>query len=409
MKTSFKLRPGARSGAARIMALSLLLLTIFPGVLKAQQPATADPKRAQALELYKQNRCLDALPLFEELAAANPADALMQEGLGVCLQTHAATLTVPEERQREMKRSRETLARAKELGDSSEIVRVLLELTPADGNLGVFSGRGDVDTAMREGEAAFARRDLDAAIAAYQHAFLLDPKLYDAPLFIGDSYFTKKDYGNAEAWFAVAVSVNEDRETAYRYWGDALLREGKKDEAHAKYIEAVIAEPYAQRTWVGLDHWAQAAGRRLSQPQIASPNQSAINQGKTNVTVDAAVLTRGDGSSAWLVYEITRAAWQKKFATQFPQEKEYRHSLAEEAEALGNVVAVVGKLPEQEKANLNPALKTLVELSDHGLLESYILFARADEGMAKDYPAYRASHRPALRQYLRDYVGLEKR
>ncbi|MEJ7616397.1 MAG: hypothetical protein WKF30_05370 [Pyrinomonadaceae bacterium] len=33
--------------------------------------------------------------------------------------------------------------------------------------------------------------------------------------------------GKAGEWFAQAIAINQDRETAYRYWGDALMAQGK--------------------------------------------------------------------------------------------------------------------------------------------------------------------------------------
>jgi len=390
--------------------VAMVLAVLAPGLAHANQQAGADDKRALALDLYRKHKNLEALPLFEELAAANPSDALVEEGLGVCLLSHAATLADPEMRRLEVKRSRAALGRAKELGDTSEIVRVLLEMTPVDGNIPVFSGREDVDNAMREGEAAFARRDLDAAITAYKRAMLLDPRLYEAPLFVGDSYFAKKDYENAESWFAVAVSVDPDKETAYRYWGDALLAEKKVEEAHAKYIEAIIDSPYSQATWVGLSHWAHALGGTLAQPRIESPNKQTGESGKVTITVNPSSLNKNDGSSAWLLYDITRAAWkQNLFQQKYPDAKEYRHSLAEESAALGVVASNAREAQKKDPPQLDPALKTLIELVDKGLLQAYILLAKADDGIAQDYPPYRAEHRAELRRYLKEYVGVLKK
>src|SRR4030095_11749704 len=105
------------------------------------------------------------------------------------------------------------------------------------------------DRAMEEGEAAFTRGDFDAAITAYSRAYKLDPKLYEAALFIGDIYFRKKDASRAGEWFTRAISIDPNRETAYRYWGNALMAAERTDEARDKYIEAVIAAPYSRMTW----------------------------------------------------------------------------------------------------------------------------------------------------------------
>src|SRR5271154_2073698 len=175
---------GKNNCVSRWRWTAIAVLLLFASAAFAQAPApeekgsAAADKRARAIELYRNRKQVEALPLFEELAVETPSDPLVQEGLGVCLISHSSTIADADKRSDEVKRAREALAKAKELGDSSEIVRILLEITPADGKIPAFSGCGDVETAMREGEAAFARRDLDAAIAAYQRAMMLDPELY---------------------------------------------------------------------------------------------------------------------------------------------------------------------------------------------------------------------------------------
>jgi hypothetical protein len=42
-------------------------------------------------------------------------------------------------------------------------------------------------------------------------------------------------------------------------------------------------------------------------------------------------------------------------------------------------------------------------LSQEGLIEAYVLYARADDEIAQDYAEYRTEHREKLRQYLSDY------
>jgi hypothetical protein len=59
---------------------------------------------------------------------------------------------------------------------------------------------------------------------------------------------------------------------------------------------------------------------------------------------------------------------------------------------------------DKKVKNLNPSLAKLKKLDDEGLLESYILLARPDQGIAQDYPAYRDQHRDKLRKYVVDYV-----
>src|SRR6185369_125080 len=94
--------------------------------------------------------------------------------------------------------------------------------------------------------------------------------------------------------------------------------------------------------------------------------------------------------------------WRKeKFAKTFPNEKTYRHSLAEEADALRSVLSVA--TADKDK-KLSPSLIRLKKLDDEGLLESYILLARPDDGIALDHPAYLKQNRDKLRRYVMQYV-----
>ena len=121
------------------------------------------------------------------------------------------------------------------MGDNSNLLRVVLESSP--GTAPKFSDRKEVDDVMREGESAFSKGDFKGALAAYERVLNLDPNNYEAALFSGDVYYKQKQMDTAGQWFARAISINPDRETAYRYWGDALMGDSKVDEARAKFVE----------------------------------------------------------------------------------------------------------------------------------------------------------------------------
>lgn len=46
----------------------------------------------------------------------------------------------------------------------------------------------------------------------------------------------------------------------------------------------------------------------------------------------------------------------------------------------------------------------LLKLHEAGVLEPYILFRLSDEGIAKDYSAYRSQHRDKLEEYMDKFV-----
>ena len=224
------------------LAAAFLALTCMAALGQAGNAAPDSAAlRKQAIELYQQSKYLEALPLFEKLVLAYPDDKLMHEGLGVSLVGKAATTTGAEGNALRV-RARKEFLRARELGDNSDIVAVELELLPPDGVLPPISQKPEAQAAMDRAEACFAKRDMDCAIAEYTNVLKLEPRQYDAALFLGDSYFVKKDLENAARWFSFAISIDPNRETAYRYWADALLQAGKQDQAREKFIEAFITD-----------------------------------------------------------------------------------------------------------------------------------------------------------------------
>jgi tetratricopeptide (TPR) repeat protein len=384
------------------------LVLLLGSVASAQQTQTSEADRNAALALYQQGHFEEALPLVEQLTQVYPKDFALLEALGMCLVAHAATLSDPEAVRQTRIHARAMLLRAKNLGDNSNLLQAELEGIPEDGSFVPYSSRGDVDASMHSAEAAFARGDFAGALSGYADVLKLDPRNYDAALFSGDVYYKQKDYDNSYVWFAKAVAIDPDKETAYRYWGDALSAAGKNADAREKYIEAIIASPYQRIAWTGLLQWADRSKVRITQPRIDSPNVVTSGGNHVNITIDPSALGKTDGTEKWMLYSITRASWQQKlFQQQFPSEKEYRHSLAEESAALGIVAKTVSEEVQSKKvklADLNPQIGTLIKLDADGLLESYILLGRPDAGIAQDYASYRKDHRDKLLQYMNEYV-----
>lgn len=376
----------------------------------AQRVESLDPERERAMRLFDENKFTEALPLLEKVVAADAEDVVALERLGFILVGAAKLEKDPQKRQKMRERGRDFLLRAQKLGDDSALMKAGLEAAEApDAATIPLSANKEAEAAMHEGEQAFMRGELDKAISAYERAIKLDPNLYEAALFAGDSYFKKKEWDKSAEWFARAVRINPDRETAYRYWGDALMMgQNKKDESRDKFIEAVIAEPYNRGALVGLVQWGQKYRVQLAHPNIEPPFKSSTEGNNTTINIDPKMLLSQDGSSNWLIYNITRTGWQKgTFAKEFPAEKTYRHSLREESDALRMVAqGAANDLKSGKVKKLEQTLATLVKLHNEGLLEAYILLARPDEGIARDYAAYRKENRDKLRRYLTEYVVL---
>lgn len=378
--------------------------------LAQDTPQNVQQDRARALELYDQNDFKEALPLLERLAVQLPKDVVVQERLGMAIVANAAQIADPEERKRERVRARKVLLYAKELGDDSNLLKVLLDGIPEDGASPTFSDNKEVDQIMRQAEAAFVRGDMKSAIEGYTKAIVLDPNLYYAALFAGDAYYKQKMPGSAGEWYARAVQINPNVETAYRYWGNALMSQGKMDEARSKFIEAIVADPYRRASWIGLQQWADRNGVKPAHPEIRQQSSfSEKSPTEMNIILNADALKKKDGSNAWMFYGISRAAWHgERFKKEFPNEKQYRHTLREEVASLKMVADMVAEDVKNKKLKLKkvePGLATLMKLNEAGLLEAYVLLSRPDQGIAEDYAAYREQNRDKLRQYLDEFVA----
>ena len=386
---------------APLQILCTLLLAL--SVVAAQ-----DDERTRAFQLYKDVKYTEALPLFEKLAAANPNDRDVIEALGLMTASQTAYLKDPEARKQARGRARELLLRAQSLGADSTLVKWMLETVVPEGGAdnASFSAKKEVDDAMREGEEAFASSDLPKALEMYKRALLLDPKLYEAALFIGDVYFKSADHANAGEWYGRAIAINPDRETAYRYWGDSLMKQGRFTDAGDKFVEAYLAEPYSRLTRAGFLNWGEKAHLNLAHPSVDVPADVTSKDKGTTITLDANILTKNDKSgaaAAWMAYGIIRASWQTEFAKQYPNEKAYRHSLKEEAAALRGAIESM-KNQKLDPKSIDPSLQVLQKLEKEGLLESFVLLALPDAGIAQDFTDYRRANLEKLRRYVKDYV-----
>ena len=399
---------------ACLSTVAVLMITAQVGAVPRLQDSD---ERRRAFDLYASNNFVGALPLLEKLAAANPNDTAILSRLGFALYSSSTTEKDPAKLQKMRERARATLLRSKSLGDNSNLTQVTLDGMSVDPATVVFSDTKGAQEAIKAGEEAFVRGDMDKALASYKKALDLDPKLYEAALYAGDVEFKKASnstdpqfrsdhFDLSGVWFAKAIAIEANRETAYRYWGDALDAQGKTREARDKFVDAVVAQPYTRTAFIGLTQWADRHKVALGHPRIEPPNSMSTEGGKTTLSIDPKTLDSNDGSNQWLMYNLTRIAWSKgDFFKNYPNETVYRHSLGEEAAALRMVAEFAAKDLKSGKIKaLEPSLVTLVKLNELGLLEAYVLFVRPDQGIAQDYAAYRVANRDKLRRYWLELV-----
>ncbi|HEX9422390.1 MAG TPA: tetratricopeptide repeat protein [Pyrinomonadaceae bacterium] len=391
--------------------LAVLLICLSSSVyyspVAAQTSESIAKLKQEAIDLTRQTKYTEALPLLEKIVTAEPENAEMQFYLGFALVAQATNTSDEAQRKALRVRARETFVKSKKLGVREPVVNALIQAIPLDGADGAaFSQNIAANSLMTEAEALFSQGKLDEALKDYQQALALDPNLYHAALFAGDVFVQRGDFVEAEGWYKRAIAIDPNRETAYRYSATPLMKQGKTEAARDRYVEAFITEPYNQFARAGLIQWAEATKTPLAHPDIDIPtNVTFDDKGNAKINLDSNALIGGkdDGSFAWISYGATRSTWGKEqFAKRFPQEPAYRHSLAEEAEALRSVITLA--TADKKVKNLSPSLAKLKKLNDEGLLEAYILLARVDEGISRDHPAYLKESRDKLRRYMLEYV-----
>jgi tetratricopeptide (TPR) repeat protein len=382
----------------------LLALSIQLNAQVAPAPvpdAEVEKKSREARAFIDQQNFFAALPLLTDLHQQRPTNNLYREELALCLIAKAGILPA-QEASGLLTEAKTLLQQAQASGDNSPLLQVVMERLAQSSQ--PFVAKTPAQQTLIKGEKAFSSGDLAAAALLYQQAAEQDPKLYEAPLFAGDTEYKLNHFEASGRWYAKAIAIAPNRETAYRYWGDALMHSGDQKAAMDKFLDAIVAEPYTKAAWIGLQQWAQANHVLLAGPAIQLPPQPQPDaNGNLRITVNPSG-PHDTTIAAWVVYDMVPAQWRGgKFRQHYPAETSYRHSLPEQAESLRAVLAEV----ERQKISqdrLDNTLKSLHALEEDGMLECWILLNHADQGIAQDYPAYRESHRDLLHAYLARYI-----
>lgn len=387
-----------RTGFAGFFLFSALVLA-----------AGQSPDLSKANDLYLQGKKIEALPLYEQLATDHPTEYLYFERLADCLAAKSAQTDDTVEATALRTRMRDAAKKAIELGDPNRYLQVMANVDPSKSMLPDTASPGN--DLLKEAERAYGRGDLAQALEKYSAAYEADPQLYSAALFAGDTAYVQKDLKTAALWFGRAIAIDPNRETAYRYWGDAIMKYGNDPAAaREKFLQAVVAEPYNDMSWQGIEQWAKLNQAVVIPPKInrpAAPTADPTKPNTTNITIDINSINdkKNPGGTSWMMYSLMRASYQGDlFKKNFPDEKQYRHTLKEEDMALSMVATSVMGDKKIKPDKLDESLRNLVDLQKAGMLDCWILINGADAGIAQDYPAYRKEHRQLLRDYLDRFV-----
>ncbi|HTV08806.1 MAG TPA: tetratricopeptide repeat protein [Candidatus Aquilonibacter sp.] len=397
-----------------------------------QHQANFEAERRQADELFVSGKHQEALPLYEDLCKQDQTIPVFAERHGLLLLEKAETTEDIKQKTELGSAGLAELQRAQRLGDNSPLLVQTLynaSKTPLGavigapyGMLPLTVGYTHVASARAQalydqGEQEFGQQNFAQAAKLYIKASEADPQFYLAALNAGDSYFREKDWKQAGIWFQKAVAIDPDRETAYRYWGDALWAAGDKMGAKAKFIDAIIAEPFVGSTWSKLQQWAGATHTpfiivRVHRPEFTTPNGQ--------LKVDPALEKEtGDGHASWLVYEQVRVAHGARTPGQLMMAgatmkdgqftpSGYVHTLDEELAALNAMLDDVQRKVAAgtvTDANMEPGIRAMLELRKQGFLGPFEMLNFHDAGLRHEYPAYRAGHRELLVSYMNTVVA----
>lgn len=382
---------------------AVFLVCSAAGLLQAQAAENSSDDVTAARTLFESGNVVGSLPYYERLAQKEPQNPLYAERLAYALTAQLAPLPAGEQRKTLLARATSEAQRARSLGDNSNLLQTLLRSLEGGG---MEAPSAEVQE-LAAAESAFTRGEYDKALAAYEAVAAANPLSYSARLFAGDVHYVRGNVDAAGKWFQAAIDLNPNVETAHRYWGDALAKVKREDEALKHYIDAVVAEPYNRNAWMGLQQWAGRNKYRMQKPNIQTPAAPTITQredGKPQVGINMSSTKNVPASAAWLAYSMSRSTWMLgEFTKRYPQEGKYRHSLAEEAAAL-RIAAVAAKLDELDLNGADKELQGLAMIARADMIEPYVLLQSADEGITKDYNDYRAANRDKLAAYIRQIM-----
>ncbi len=385
--------------ALRIVAFAAVL-----AVARAAVPSPIPPDLRHALEMRKEMRLEDARKALVAWLEEHPDDGQMQFELAYTLAVQAMAESDAATATQLRKQAFETAKKAEQLGCTNLLLPKILSSINADGadlrDSRALSRIPEAAALILKGEQAFTRHELDEAFRCYNAAYGKDPQSYHAALFCGDVFFTQGRFEDALSWFAKAIAIDPDRETAHRYSGDAYVKLGNNARARAAYVDAVIAEPYNRIPREMLGRIARSLNIAIRTPDVAIPHVPiAVEGGKTRISFDPSA------GPLVLAYTIARAHWlDTERSRYFPADSGPRHSVEEECAGLRMFVSTAEENSDSKETmeKFGPTVRTLKALDSAGLLAAYVLLDRADEGIAKDYDAYRRVNRGLLLRYVNE-------
>jgi tetratricopeptide (TPR) repeat protein len=397
-----------------VVIISMAFVFVF-SLAPAQAPGSAlspsaagtnpsDPDRQEAMRLYKEHKLGEAAEWWQKVVARYPGDVAAHEALGSSLLIRAAEQSDRKNKIPDRVQAHAELMRAQELGDNSDLCKALLSAVPEDGSEVHYPNQKEANAALARGDAALERLDWDGAVKEYSLAVELSPDNYFTPVGIGLKYARLKQWTEAGKWYALSLRINPDGGAAYGNWVEALVEAGEMKEAREKLVQGLLISDGSYIN-LPLNMWLNANHLSLKKIDIKVPDEYPIGKTGTMIVVNPAWLGKNDGRDAWLMYPRTRRLWKnEKYFNEF-QITSYRHSLAEEVDALSQVVAAFNEsLAKGNVKEPDPALMLLSRFQSEGLLEAFVLLIQHDKEVNAELYRYQTQHRDKLMEFADKYI-----
>lgn len=374
----------------RVLTLAALLAaTHVAGAPSARadvgcgQPCRGLVLEAQVLE--GRARYQEALTKYKQAELADPTASIplsLAAGLVLKLSTVAPQDKAPQ--LRDMARAlaeRATLLAADD-PVAQEVLRMLDDPAPPP----LHQPNARAAKLMAEGEAAFARQDIKAALAKYEATMLADPQYSSAWVAAGNCHYVQRDWKGAEALFRQATLIEPHNSQAWRYLSDALFYQDKRSAAEAMLYKAIEADPSQRPNWSKLAMYRSGAGLPLKALGLRRGVRVAENaDGKYVISLDSKTDAEKTPDHA---FRLALGMTEVRLRTEDKAKAKSAFRIELEAWRLAL------KIADEAEANsgegiLDPGLLQVRALAREGQLEPAILLLM-----------FRQAYRPALQAWM---------
>lgn len=230
--------------------MRILIAFLSVVALAAQGPfdGKSGPMVKAGYELLSQGKFNEAAAKFEEGMKADPASSFPISGLSKLF--FEASKATDAAHQTEYRGKATDLAhQALDKNDLDFIASEVLLNADGGSTESAHQPKPEAMEAFNQAEAAYQSQKWDQAIAGYQKALTADPGFTDAALYLGDVYFSQKQYSKAEPWFQKATQMEPRYARAWRFLADCQAHQGHMEDALSTDLSAIASQPDDYTAW----------------------------------------------------------------------------------------------------------------------------------------------------------------